>query len=146
LNGAPGLNLEEQKTHFALWCIMTAPLVLGNDSRNMQPYEREILLNGDRIAVDQDPTEQGRQTKVTGDIVLWAKHLADKRLAVLLLNRHATEIKPATVAWKDAGLVEVARVRDLFEQKDLGAFEHPFGKDLTPHGCKFLLLTPQPVK
>jgi alpha-galactosidase len=142
LNGTQGLAVEEQKTHFALWCIMTAPPFAGNDPRNMQPYEKEILLNRECIAVDQDPTEQGRQIKVDGDIQLWVKHLADKRTAVLLLNRHATAIKPATVAWKDVGLSGAVQVQDLFEKKDLGAFENSFSTELPPHGCKFLLLTP----
>jgi alpha-galactosidase len=146
LNGAPGLTLDEQQTHFALWCLMTAPLMLGNDLRNMQTYEKEILLNRDCIAVNQDPTEQGRQTKVLGDTELWVKHLTDKRMAVLLLNRHAIETEPATVSWKDVGLSGTVWVRDLFEKKDLGALENSFSKDLPPHGCKFLLLSPQAGK
>jgi alpha-galactosidase len=146
LKGTQGLNLDEQKTHYALWCLMTAPLMLGNDPRHMLPYEREILLNRDCIAVDQDPTEQGRRLKVMGDIELWVKHLADKRLAVLLLNRHATETKPATLAWKDVELSGKVKVRDLFENKDLGAFKDTFNTNLPPHGCKFLLLSPDILK
>ena len=61
--------LEEQKTHFAIWCIMTAPPMIGNDPRNMQPYEREIPLNHDCISADQDPTEQG--TLITSDAAVF---------------------------------------------------------------------------
>jgi alpha-galactosidase len=67
-------------------------------------------------------------------------------MAVLLLNRHVTATKPATVSWKDVGLSGTLRVRNLFEKNDLGAFENSFTKDLPPHGCKFLLLSPNPAK
>jgi len=63
-----------------------------------------------------------------------------------LLNSHASVIRPATGAGKDIGLSGAVRVRDLFEQKDFGAFKDSFSGDLPPHGCKFLLLSPQPVK
>lgn len=144
LNGSPGMTVEEQKTHFALWCMMTAPLILGNDPRDMQPYEREILLNRDCIAVDQDPTEQGRQAKVSGDIELWVKHLADKRLAILLLNRQPSETKAANVAWKELGLSGAVQVRDLLAKQDLGVVKDSFARNLPPHGCAFLLLASQP--
>jgi alpha-galactosidase len=128
-----------------LWSHFLPPsaLFVGNDPRNLQPYPREILLNRE-CAVD--PTEQGRQTKVAGDIELWVKRLAGKRMAVLLLSRHATATKQATVAWKDVGLAGTGRVRDLFEKKDLGTLDNSLSKDLPPQGCKFLLLSPQPVK
>ena len=45
VTGEQGLNFEEQKTHFALWCIMSAPLFLGNDPRNMTDEEKSINLN-----------------------------------------------------------------------------------------------------
>jgi alpha-galactosidase len=30
-----GLSEVEQRTHFALWCMMAAPLLLGNDPRKL---------------------------------------------------------------------------------------------------------------
>jgi hypothetical protein len=31
------MNAMEMKTHFALWCIMAAPLILGHDLSDWQP-------------------------------------------------------------------------------------------------------------
>ena len=143
--GEQGLNPAEQQTHFALWCIMTAPLMLGNDPRNMRPNEKAILLNRECIAVDQDPTEQGRRVKVDGDIEIWAKHLAAGRMAALLINRHATEAKMASVAWQNVGLSGIIQVRDIYQNKDLGAFGEMFQTEIAPHGCAFLRLAPESV-
>ena len=35
VTGDQGLTLDQQRVHFALWCIMSSPLILGNDPRNM---------------------------------------------------------------------------------------------------------------
>jgi hypothetical protein len=48
-------NLVEQQTHFSLWAMMAAPLLIGTDLREATPETMEILLNEDAIAVDQDP-------------------------------------------------------------------------------------------
>jgi len=53
--GMPGLNLQEYRTHFALWAISAAPLWAGIDLRVMSSDVRNIFLNRDIIAVDQDP-------------------------------------------------------------------------------------------
>ena len=143
--GEQGLNPAEQQTHFALWCIMTAPLMLGNDPRNMQPSEKAILMNRECIAVDQDPTEQGRRVKADGDIEIWAKHLAGGRMAALLVNRHATATKTASVAWRDLSLAGTIRVRDIYQNKDLGSFGEAFQGKIEPHGCVFMRLTPGSV-
>ncbi len=140
--GEQGLNLAEQQTHFALWCVMTAPLMLGNDPRKMQPYENDILTNRDCIAVDQDTTEQGRRVKVDGDIETWVKHLTGGRLAVLLVNRHATAAKMAELAWRDVGISGSIRVRDIYRQMDIAAAGETIRTEIAPHGCAFLLVKP----
>jgi hypothetical protein len=38
-----------------LWAIWSAPLILSNDLRNMEPGTMEIVQNKYVIAVDQDP-------------------------------------------------------------------------------------------
>lgn len=43
--GEQGLTIDEQKVHFALWCIMSSPLMLGNDPRVMTTEEKDIILN-----------------------------------------------------------------------------------------------------
>lgn len=41
-----GLTQTEQRTHFAFWCIMAAPLILGNDPRAMSKATLEVRRAG----------------------------------------------------------------------------------------------------
>ena len=50
-----GMSESEDRAHFTMWCMMASPLILGNDLRNMSEATRNILLNKEMIAIDQDP-------------------------------------------------------------------------------------------
>jgi len=141
VTGNQGLTVEEQKAHFALWCIMTAPLILGNDPRNMSDDEKKIILNKEAIAINQDPTEQGRRIKVEGKAEIWAKKLANGNYAVLLLNRDAGENKEITLDWTDLDLKGNKKIRDVYEQKDIGTYKNKFSKTVAPHASLFLMIT-----
>ena len=47
-------RLNEQRSHFALWCLMKSPLIIGTDVRKLAPDALRILLNNRLIAVNQD--------------------------------------------------------------------------------------------
>jgi alpha-galactosidase len=55
--GNGGMNQDEYRTHVALWAILAAPLLSGNDPRNMTPETRELLTNSEVITVDQAQKE-----------------------------------------------------------------------------------------
>jgi alpha-galactosidase len=119
--GLGGLTDIEYRAHFSLWAMLAAPLIAGNDLRDMSESIKAILLNKEIIAIDQDPL--GRQaTRVAkdGDREVWARPLATGGRAVLLLNRglSATDI---SIEWPALGYPAHlrARVRDLWAHKDL---------------------------
>ncbi len=86
--GNGGMTKEEYRAHFSMWAMFSAPLLAGNDISNMTADTREILLNKEVIAIDQDPLgQQGRRVKKTGDQEIWSKQLQDGGRAVVLLNR-----------------------------------------------------------
>jgi alpha-galactosidase len=141
VTGNHGLTLEEQKAHFALWCVMSSPLMLGNDPRAMSPAEKAILLNRECIAVNQDATEQGRRVKVEGKTEIWVKKLSGNRAAVLLLNRDVAANRPITLRAADIGFSGKWKARDLFGQQDLGTFESSLTKPTPAHAGWFLLIS-----
>ena len=87
VTGEQGLTDAEQEAHFALWCVMSSPLMLGNDPRSMTAFEQDLITNKVAIAINQDPTEQGRRIAKSGMAEIWVKNLSDNQLAILLLNR-----------------------------------------------------------
>jgi alpha-galactosidase len=143
VTGNQGLTPDEQRAHFALWCIMSAPLILGNDPRNMDQVEKDIVLNREAIAVNLDPTEQGKRVRSEGKTEIWVKRLAGNRAAVLLLNRDPKETQPVTLRASDLGPGggTKPKIRDVFAKKDLGAFDGTLTKSTPPHAGWFLLVS-----
>ena len=134
--GEQGLTEEEQKAHFALWCIMSSPLYLGNDPRDMKPYEVEIITNREAIMVNQDPSGQGRRIAKEGGSEIWHKELSDGTHAIILLNR---EKAPARISLdlKTLGL-EKGYIRDIYGKKDLGTVKGSYEHAFDERGCIFL--------
>ncbi len=146
--GNSGLSLEESRAHFSLWCILAAPLIAGNNLGAMKPGVREILLNQEVVAVDQDPDgKPGTRVKDGGKGgEIWAKPLKDGAWAVCLLNRG---LKSADVGmlWKGLGLKDdQMKVRDLWAHRDLGVFDGGYSVSLPSHGVALLKVSSnQPV-
>lgn len=55
LIGNFGLTVEQSKHQMSIWAILAAPLLLSTDLKNIRPEFREILINRQVIAVNQDP-------------------------------------------------------------------------------------------
>jgi alpha-galactosidase len=132
--GNGGMSTEEYRTHFSLWAMIAAPLIAGNDLRNMAPEIMEILLNKEVIAVDQDSLGKGgTQIAVEGDILVWAKPLSSGDYAVALFNSGTQEAK-GTAAWKDFGWSGKHAVRDLWAHADRGEVADAFSATIPGHG------------
>jgi alpha-galactosidase len=112
--GNGGMTDVEYRTHMSLWAVLAAPLSAGNDLRQMSAATREILLNREVIAVDQDSAgHQGHRIAQSGDLEVWAKPLADGGQAAALFNRGAATAT-MTVHWIELGLGGALTVRDLW--------------------------------
>ncbi|MFD8093350.1 glycoside hydrolase family 27 protein [Streptomyces malaysiensis] len=98
--GRPGLSLTESRSHFALWALMAAPLMAGNDIRTMSADVSAVLRNPRLLAVNQDPLGAGgRRVRDDGDTEVFAKPLSDGSVAVGLFNRgNGTATVTATAA------------------------------------------------
>jgi len=65
--GNGGMTVEEEKTHFALWAIAKAPLIIGCDLTTLRPESLAILTNARLIAVNQDPASRQATCRVNCD-------------------------------------------------------------------------------
>jgi alpha-galactosidase len=142
--GNEGLTLAESRAHFSLWALLAAPLMAGNDVATMKPEVRDILLNREVIAVNQDPLGiQGRRVIDGGHGEVWVKPLADGSRAVVLFNR-GTDTTPIRCRPEDLGFGPRQKVviRDLWAKKDV-PLENGFveGK-VKPHDVVMVRVTP----
>ena len=129
------MSITEYRAHFSFWCLLAAPLMAGNDLRDMSADVVGILTNKEVIAIDQDALgEQGRKIRDDGDYEVWAKDLKDGSRAVILFNRSKEE-KKISVSWEEIGFSnKSAQVRDLWLHKNLGTHQGQFSASVPPHG------------
>ncbi len=131
------LTYDENVAHFSLWCILAAPLMLGNDIRSMSDEVLEIITNKEVIAVNQDPLgRQGKKIRDDGDLEVWSKELQDGSRAVLLFNRSETN-QEIGFEWFEVGMLQNMKlhVRDLWQKKEMGIFDGSYSAEVPSHGA-----------
>lgn len=138
-----GLNYEESKTQMSLWAILAAPFLMSNDLRTIDDWAKEILLNKEVIAVDQDPLGlQGyRLSPFEQNDQVWIRELKDGEYAIAFLNM-ADEPLDITAHFKDFSDHATFKLRDLWLHQDLGEFTDSFtAKQVPAHGTVLLRAT-----
>jgi hypothetical protein len=90
--GVSGLTDNENLTHFALWCMLSAPLVLSMDIRKITEKENRetlsLVKNPQLIAINQDPLLlQASRTSLNNGLDLLEKPLFDGSCAVCVFNK-----------------------------------------------------------
>ncbi len=130
-NGA--LTKGEDRAHFSMWAMLAAPLIAGNDIRNMTADTKEVLTNKDVIAINQDKLGvQALKYKDEGEFEIWFKPLENGDWAVAFLNRDKAE-KDFSFDWKSNKFtddevskktfdtsIQNYKVVDLWTKKELG--------------------------
>jgi len=133
--GNDRMDAVEDKCHMSLWAMLAAPLLAGNDIRSMSDDTKEILLNKELIAIDQD--KLGRQgTRVTKDgrTETWMKPLSNGDMAVAMFNRDDRD-QLMIVKWSDLGITGKHEVRDIWHHADRGRIKDLFEAEVSSHGA-----------
>ncbi len=87
------LTYDENVSHFSLWCMMSSPLILGNDLRTMPTNVLDIVTNRNLISIDQDALGKQAKRLIKGRVDVLAKPLADGGVALCIFNKSGREIK-----------------------------------------------------
>jgi alpha-galactosidase len=147
-----GMSLNEDRAHFTMWSMIAAPLISGNDLRNMSPGVTEILTNREVIAINQDSLGiQGFKYASKDSFETWMKPLSNGAWAVTYLNRKAT-VQPVEINWQNTVITDtlskltldaktnVYRIRNAWTKKDLGDTKKPLKASVPPHDVLVLVL------
>lgn len=101
-----GMTENEDRAHFTMWCMMASPLILGNDLRSMSEATRNIIMNREMIAIDQDPLGiQGLHYCDRDKLQFWFKPLTDGDWAFTILNPTREDIT-YELNWQDFNLTD----------------------------------------
>ena len=142
--GNRGLSYEEQRSQMTMWSIMAAPIMISSDVRNMSNETKELYLNKDMIAINQDSLGvQGHRISDKDGKQVWTKPLQNGDIAVALLNNNSST-QTVECNFADIGVEGEVEVRDAWKKKDLGALSH-VSVELPAHGSALLRLIVKPV-
>ena len=140
------LTADEQYTHISIWCLLSAPLLLGCDLQRLDEFTLNLLTNDEVLAVDQDSLgKQATCVATEGDLRVYAKDLEDGSKAVGLFNLGEKEAT-VTAKWSDLKLSGKLTVRDLWRQKDLGQFDGQFQATVASHGAELVRIAPKAMR
>ncbi|MDQ6788974.1 MAG: glycoside hydrolase family 27 protein [Acidobacteriota bacterium] len=148
-----GMTISEDRAHFSMWAMLAAPLIAGNDLREMSNETREILTNKEIIAVNQDALGIEAFPAISeDDLEIWAKPLSNGDWAICFLNRGSTT-KNVSFDWKENLIKDdfaqkqfdakkdIYKIRDLWAKKDLGTTDKTFQAVVQPHDVAVLRLS-----
>ena len=141
--GNPGLSLTESRAHFSLWCILSAPLMAGNDVRKMSNDVRDILTDKEVIALNQDKLgKQGYRFLTQPGKQIWVKELSNGEWAVCFFNSGENQMQ-LKVNWSNIWFLKSTyKVRDLWQKKDIGTTKEDFSGDIASHDVFLFKLSP----
>ncbi len=148
-----GMSVNEDRAHFSMWCMLAAPLIAGNDIRNIKPETIEILTNEHAIAINQDKLGiQGFKYETFDSVDVWVKPLADNNLAVCFLNR-GKKGQNIKFEWTSNAIVDkyfdfsynfdemTYAIFDVWNKKDVGSTKKPLKSVVKGHDVVLLILS-----
>ncbi len=149
------LTPDEQYSHMSMFCLLSAPLLIGCPIEQLDAFTLSLLSNDEVIALDQDPL--GRPARLVADrqgVQIWVKPLEDGSYAVGLFNTDDYGKTPQSYfrwdderpkkfdfQFSDAGLAGRWVARNLWTQEDLGNFSESLTTSIRHHGVVLLRLT-----
>lgn len=150
--GNGNLTYDENKSHFTLWCMMAAPLILGNDIRDFIKsdgtidYDNrayQILTNKEVIAIDQDSLGvQCKRVRTNGAEDVLVKPLSNDEFALCFFNKASsgTTMKYSVNdvvarAFVSTPYSEKYTVKELWSGEEFETTDI-IESDVNPHGVK----------
>ena len=156
-----GCTDDEYTMHFALWCLLGVPLMIGCDIRNTTPQMIDLLNNKELIRINQDaecrPPYIVRRDSVcipnpddaqapwahpadTAFVLL--RHLTDNEFALFYANLSDADAE-VHCEMADMGLPVTGGVAldmtDVFSGEHLGPQKDSFNPHIKAHDCRLFL-------
>lgn len=151
---------NEYKMQFSLWCLAGVPLILGADIRTLAPKMKELLLNKELIAIDQDeecrppfvvskrsvmvPVENREDAieplrRVKDKLFTFLKHVSGNEFIIAYYNLFEEE-QEILCTFADAGIPYACgyglAMKDIFTGEDLGVIRDYHRVSVSGHDCR----------
>jgi alpha-galactosidase len=148
------ISLNESRAHFAMWCMIAAPLIAGTDIQNASQEVIGVLTNKEAIAVNQDKIGiQGFRHSRTDSLEVWYKPLSDGEWAICFLNRDSVQ-KKIEYDWLNTVVIDdfakrqtnyqqiEYKLRDVWKHEDIGTTKKVLKAVVPGHDVLMFRMTP----
>jgi hypothetical protein len=133
------LSRDEQLTMMTLWCIFRSPLMVGCELRDNDQWTLSLLTNPEVLRVLKH-SHSGRQLYRFGPHITWTAQDEDGSHYLAVFNTGVTAVSMET-SFAKLGLTGQQKVRDVWQQADLGEFENTLTVQVPPHGARLVKVT-----
>ena len=139
-----GCTDDEYKLQFALWCIYSAPLLMGGDIRNINDFSHELLLNKELLQINQD--EEARPPIAykfwnQETLKIYFKILSNNEYVIMFANYEDDE-KNFHIALTDLGIPSnsgmALDMHDVFTGKKIDLIKDYYNAVVARHSCVML--------
>lgn len=144
--GHAGCTDAEYRSQFALWCLFSAPLILGCDVRKLSPEMLALITNKNLIRIDQDeearpPIEQHISLSSNQNRIYF-KHLSGGEYAMGFFN-FSDRSHHLRTNLEDFGLSVSSglklTLRDAFTDEPSGSFSEYMSVPVESHDCRVFI-------
>ena len=151
--GYTGCTDDQYRYHFALWCMMMSPLMIGCDVRNMDEETKKLLMNPALIAISQDEDTRPplfiSDNRGNREALLTFRHLSGGKVAFGFFNTYDSE-KDFMIPYYEFGLDPLCGwgfdLTDAFTGERLGVKKEYVEVTVPAGGCRVLTGTLVKVK
>lgn len=117
--GGTGCTDTEYQSQMSLWCLMASPLMITCDVRNMNQATKNILMNKDVIAINQDKLGiQAKRVINHDDWQVFVKPLEGGKKAIGVLNT-SSKARKCNIPLKKLGIDKKAKLFDVWTKKTI---------------------------
>ncbi|KAG6458472.1 hypothetical protein O3G_MSEX010893 [Manduca sexta] len=154
LIGNFGLSVDQARVQMAVWAVLAAPLLMSVDLATIRPEFKEILLNKDIIAVNQDELgKQGLRVWQKKDyglrskLEVWKRELHDGSFAMAFVSQREDGIPYAASFTNEEMQLpkQTFEVHDLYKEEPVRSWSGSEGFEvrINPSGVKFYKFIPK---
>ncbi|MFC4499501.1 MULTISPECIES: glycoside hydrolase family 27 protein [Streptomyces] len=136
-----GLTADQRRSHFTLWAMAAAPLLLGTDLTKLDPVDKAMLTNDRLIGVDQDGVAAKRIVN-SGVQQVWSKRESSGAYVVALFNTGTSGNSTVGVNWSQVGFTGSGDVTDLWSGSHKGEIADSYSATLRPGETRLIRVKP----
>ena len=138
--GGTGCTDTEYRTQMSLWAMMASPLAMSHDLRSANAATRDILLNQEVIAIDQDSLGIVAERRLNTDgLQVFVRPLSGGRHAVAILNTNDQPAK-AAINFAQLGLTQRYTLHDPWLHRTVAKNARKWQSRVAAHETILLVL------